>query len=421
MPSLTFVLPHWLYWAGLFVFPVFAMVMARRTKARARAGGARRGYSLPLAYMILIAGGMLGLHRFYLKSLLGLVFIPVFIFILVANGEQRSYRADYSDAAALVESAEGTIAREGPRIRDLEGQLPDLRAKLAEEEEGSIGARLAQRGLERAEGRIASSKERLERARTDLETAKPAAEAAAGGRAFWQDMAAYAFYLLLAMMAVDAALMSWLKRRAEAKAAAEDARHAASQSDEERAEEALQAVEEAERIGDRAHLTPGWTGVIDRMSFYAGELVSYWAVIAVFAYYYEVIARYVFNSPTIWVHEAMYLMFGMQYLIAGAYAMLTEAHVRVDVFYAPLSRRRKAIVDLATSVFFYIFAGTLLFTSLIFAWDATVVDEVSFNEWRIAYWPMKWAMVIGGILLVLQGISKLAQDVRAVVATARGA
>ena len=41
--------------------------------------------------------------------------------------------------------------------------------------------------------------------------------------------------------------------------------------------------------------------------------------------------------------------------------------------------------------------------------------EISFNEWEIPLWPMKWVMVIGGLLLVLQGISKLAQDVRAIV------
>ena len=117
----------------------------------------------------------------------------------------------------------------------------------------------------------------------------------------------------------------------------------------------------------------------------------------------------------------MFLMFGMQYLISGAYAMLTESHVRVDIFYAPLSPRRKAIVDLLTSIFFYIFAGTLLVTSLIFAWDATKVREISFTEWAIAYWPMKWAMVLGAVLIVLQGISMLAQDFRAVFAPVREA
>jgi TRAP-type mannitol/chloroaromatic compound transport system permease small subunit len=177
-------------------------------------------------------------------------------------------------------------------------------------------------------------------------------------------------------------------------------------------------------------------------------------VIAVIVYYFEVMSRYVFGSPTNWAHEAMYLMFGMQYLIAGSYAMLTEAHVRVDIFYAPLSKRRKAVVDLLTSVFFFIFAGTLLVTSWIFAFDAIAVPsgnslisdwargqiefsevvaswnlaqwtdpnirwgEISVNEWEVPLWPMKWVMVLGGLLLVLQGISKFAHDIRALVGRA---
>ena len=52
--------------------------------------------------------------------------------------------------------------------------------------------------------------------------------------------------------------------------------------------------------------------------------MAYWAVIFVFVYYYEVIARYVFNSPTNWVHESMFLMFGMQYILAGAYPRLLK-------------------------------------------------------------------------------------------------
>ena len=83
-------------------------------------------------------------------------------------------------------------------------------------------------------------------------------------------------------------------------------------------------------------------------------------MISVFAYYYEVIARFVFNSPTNWVHESMFLMFGMQYMLAGAYAYREDQHVRVDVFYAKFSPRGKAIADIITSVFFFIFIGTML-------------------------------------------------------------
>ena len=130
--------------------------------------------------------------------------------------------------------------------------------------------------------------------------------------------------------------------------------------------------------------------------------------------------------------------------------MLNERHVRVDIFYAPLSRPKKAWADLLTSIFFFIFAGTLLVTSWIFAMDALAVPtgnsivsewargnlgffemlgslsfgqwtdpairwgEISFNEWEVPLWPMKWVMVVGGLLLVLQGISKLSKDIRAI-------
>ncbi len=438
MPDLNVILPHWAYWLGLILFPLLAMALARRPRP------ARQGYSLPLGYMILVTGGMLGLHRFYLRNLWGLLYIPVFLFILFANSTAQEARSALSDADNLVRVAERLLARESDRVEKAEADMPALRAELEEAEEGSFAQRSAERKIERAETRITRGRELIAEAEADLETARPVATSARADLAFWRDAAGYAFWLLLAAMAVDALLMPRLVRRANENLAHEED-HAPSMV------AAAPAVPQEEPRADSDYVSQGWTGWIDRLSLTAGEFVSYWAVIAVFVYYFEVISRYVFGSPTNWAHEAMYLMFGMQYLIAGAYAMLTESHVRVDIFYAPLPRRRKAWVDLATSVFFFIFAGTLLVTSWIFAMDAIAVPsgnalvsdwargeisfgqavadwnlqqwsdpnirwgEISFNEWEVPLWPMKWVMVIGGLLLVLQGISKLAQDLRAVV------
>jgi TRAP-type mannitol/chloroaromatic compound transport system permease small subunit len=143
----------------------------------------------------------------------------------------------------------------------------------------------------------------------------------------------------------------------------------------------------------------------------AGSFVAYWAVIAVFIYYYEVLARYVFNAPTNWAHEGMFLMFGMQYLLAGGYAYREESHVRVDVLYEKRSVRTKAIIDLVTSVFFFIFVLALVWTGAIFALDAIQVQETTLNEWGIQYWPVKLAIPLGGFLLLLQGIAKLIRDI----------
>jgi TRAP-type mannitol/chloroaromatic compound transport system permease small subunit len=159
------------------------------------------------------------------------------------------------------------------------------------------------------------------------------------------------------------------------------------------------------------HLHTRFTDVIEWVNVKAGQYVAYWGVIAVFVYYYEVVARFVFNSPTNWVHESMFLMFGMQYMISGAYAYKEDQHVRVDVLYTHLSVRGKAIADIVSSVFFFIFTVTMLYTGWKFAWDAVQNGETSFTEWTVQYWPVKLAIPLGAALIVLQGISKLLKDI----------
>jgi TRAP-type mannitol/chloroaromatic compound transport system permease small subunit len=107
----------------------------------------------------------------------------------------------------------------------------------------------------------------------------------------------------------------------------------------------------------------------------------------------------------------MFLMYGMQYMLAGAYAYREDQHVRVDVIYTKFSPRGKALADIVTSVFFFIFIGVLFWTSWRFAADAINNDEHSFTEWGVQYWPIKLMMPVGAGLLFLQGISKLMKDV----------
>ncbi|MGB8622619.1 MAG: TRAP transporter small permease subunit [Paracoccaceae bacterium] len=430
MPGLSFTLPHWLYWVGLIVFPLIAMVLARRPRPQ------QQGYSIALGYLILVTGGIIGLHRFYLKSLLGLAFIPIFVFVLYANSQQHDARGILSNITNEMRVAERTLEQEQPRVADAEASMSELQAALDAAEEGSFAQRSAEKRLQRAQDTVEKGRARIAKAQEELGRVGPIQETAAQTRAFWDNAAGYAFYLILALLVVDIVLMPGMVRKANANLPPPTKSEI---------ELALEKAEEAEGKKHDSAYAENW---IDRLSLFCGEFVSYWAVIAVFVYYYEVIARYVFNSPTNWAHEGMYLMFGMQYLIAGAYAMLTESHVRVDVFYAPLPKKRKAWVDLLTSVFFFIFAGTLLVTSWIFAMDAIAVPsgnsivsdwargeiglgqmlsglslsewtdpsirwgEISFNEWKVPLWPMKWVMVLGGLLLVLQGISKFGKDIR---------
>jgi TRAP-type mannitol/chloroaromatic compound transport system permease small subunit len=151
---------------------------------------------------------------------------------------------------------------------------------------------------------------------------------------------------------------------------------------------------------------------IDWISDRSGLFVALWSMTAVCAYTYEVIARYLFNMPTIWVHESSFLLFGMQYMMIGAYGLLHGSHVRVDVLYTKLPPRRKAAFDVVTSVFFFIFIFAMLSTSWRFGVESLAMDERSVETWQVQYWPVKLLMFTGAVLILLAGISRLIKDIR---------
>ena len=81
MPSISFVLPHWLYWSGLVFFPLIAAWLAARQMKDPPDG--RPTYAI--AYLFWALAGYLGIHRFYLRSAWGFVFIPFFLGIVLGR------------------------------------------------------------------------------------------------------------------------------------------------------------------------------------------------------------------------------------------------------------------------------------------------------------------------------------------------
>ena len=150
----------------------------------------------------------------------------------------------------------------------------------------------------------------------------------------------------------------------------------------------------------------------DWLSEYSGQFVAFWTINAVVFYAFEVIARYIFNKPTIWVHESSFLLFGMQYLLAGAYAYLHGSHVAVDIIYNKFPKRGQYGLDIFTSIFSFIFFITLIGTSYGFMMDSIGMRERTMETWQIQYYPVKAMMLVGGILIVLATVSKLYKDIK---------
>ncbi|MCB2215387.1 TRAP transporter small permease subunit [Desulfofustis glycolicus] len=154
------------------------------------------------------------------------------------------------------------------------------------------------------------------------------------------------------------------------------------------------------------------TRVIDWICEHTGQMVGFWTITAVCFYAFEVISRYIFNKPTIWVHESSFLLFGMQYLLAGAYAYLHNSHVAVDIVFARLPPRGRYGMDVFTSVFSFIFFIVLIGTSWKFFMNSLGMRERTVETWQIQYYPVKGIMVVGSILITLAAISKLYKDIK---------
>ena len=146
--------------------------------------------------------------------------------------------------------------------------------------------------------------------------------------------------------------------------------------------------------------------VVDGLSAAVGKTYAWCILVLTFTTSYEVFSRYVFLAPTEWAFDASYMLYGTLFMMAGAYALSRNAHVRGDFLYRAWPRRRQAGLDLVLYFLFY-FPGMLAF---VYAGYGFAELSRSMNEHSAAspngpvVWPFKWIIVFVGILMVAQGI-----------------
>ena len=367
MPHMTFVLPHWLYWGGLIFVPLIAMYIVRKQRGKDVDGT----LSKRIAYLLWLCGGFIGLHRFYVRNTLGLVYIPIFVALLLFNVQVRKAVDHISGAKNEVSIAEFNLERAEAAVK---------------------------KGRDGAQQKLDKAKQAMTNAQNNLDEQQAVHDK-------WFRYTSIAAIVIGIFLLIDAFLLpGMVKKCAEREKPTEEelAEAAAKKAEFERLGKAEATIEVAVK-------NPFFHWV-DKINGYVGEYVSFWSIIAVFVYYYEVLARYLFNSPTNWAHESMFLMFGMQYVMAAGFTHREHAHVHVDVLYQYFPVRAKAAINVFTSIFFFIFCIVLFWTGWVFAADSIAVWEVSFTEWAIQYWPVKCTLAAGAILLMFDGITKLIKD-----------
>jgi len=152
--------------------------------------------------------------------------------------------------------------------------------------------------------------------------------------------------------------------------------------------------------------------MIDRINSWIGRMVSLLILGIIGITLWEVVLRYGFNRPTIWVHETSEHLFALSFLLGGAYTLSQRGHVRVDLIYGQLSDRGKAILELSTSVFFFLFVGLLLWKGGEMAWESVSLLERSQTPWGPYIFHVILAVPIAAFLMLMQGLAIFVRDLR---------
>jgi TRAP-type mannitol/chloroaromatic compound transport system permease small subunit len=147
----------------------------------------------------------------------------------------------------------------------------------------------------------------------------------------------------------------------------------------------------------------------DRVSAWFGKAFAWVILVMTFGTAYEVFVRYILNDPTPWAFDISYIMYGTLFMMAGAYTLSRDGHVRGDFVYRLWKPRTQAKIELVL-YFLFFFPGVtaLIFAGMKFAGRSWRFLEVSVNSPAdVPVFQFKSVIVAAGLLLFMQGIAQV--------------
>jgi TRAP-type mannitol/chloroaromatic compound transport system permease small subunit len=165
-------------------------------------------------------------------------------------------------------------------------------------------------------------------------------------------------------------------------------------------------------VGGLHHAPPALVKLlkaIDRVSIVSGKIVAWMILPMSLSLVYEVVARYLFNAPTIWASDISQILYGMFFMLGSAYALQRQQHIRTDFIYGKWSVRTRGIVDAVCYIGLYFPALVFfLWVGIEFAHRSILFNErIVTSPWMPVIWPLKLAIPVSTLLLLIQGVSEL--------------
>lgn len=156
---------------------------------------------------------------------------------------------------------------------------------------------------------------------------------------------------------------------------------------------------------------------IDSISEYTGRAALWLSIALVLVLTYETTARYLFNAPTQWSYETSYMIGATMAVLGWCYVHLHRGHIRVDVFYAHLPFRGRAIIDVVSSiVFLFPLLAVLLYSAnsgVLFAWKMN--EKLVESSFQPPAGPIRTVLFLGFCLFALQCLAQFLRDFYALI------
>jgi len=155
---------------------------------------------------------------------------------------------------------------------------------------------------------------------------------------------------------------------------------------------------------------------IDKLSTLVGQTGSWCILILTAVITYDVTARRFFRAPTDWGYDAAYMLYGTLFMLAGAYALSRNGHVRGDFLYRNFSPARQAKFDLTLYLLFFFPAMMAFMISGYHFFELSFMqnERSSVSPGGPIIWPFKFLIPAVGLLMLLQGLVEVVRCVRCI-------
>jgi len=160
--------------------------------------------------------------------------------------------------------------------------------------------------------------------------------------------------------------------------------------------------------------------LVDSLSLWVGKAFAWLILVLTLGISYEVFVRYALGAPTTWAFDFAYINYGALFLMAGAYTLSRNGHVRADVLYRFWPPRLQASMDLVLYVIFFLPAVlAFIYAGWNYAQMSIQFREVSiFSPAGVPIFPLKTLVPATGVLLLLQGFAEI---IRCIICIRAGA